>query len=52
MSDQMLKSQLMAQLVTLFQMEPMARLIERIQGEGRVLFYVLNLQSKCNSKKE
>ena len=31
MSDQMLKSQLMAQLVTLFQMEPMARLIERIQ---------------------
>ena len=48
MSDQMLKSQLMAQLVTLFQMEPMARLIERIQGEGRVLFYLKEHPEQAN----
>lgn len=44
----MLKSQLMAQLVTLFQMEPMARLIERIQGEGRVLFYLKEHPEQAN----
>ena len=48
MSDQMLKQQLMAQLVTLFQMEPMARLIERIQGEGRVLFYLKDHPDQAN----
>ena len=48
MSDQMLKSQLMAQLVTLFQMEPMARLIVRIQGEGRVLFYLKEHPEQAN----
>lgn len=48
MSDQMLKNQLMAELVTLFQMEPMARLIERIQGEGRVLFYLKEHPEQAN----
>ena len=48
MSDQMLKNQLMAEIVTLFQMEPMARLIERIQGEGRVLFYLKEHPEQAN----
>ena len=48
MSDQMLKNQLMAELVILFQMEPMARLIERIQGEGRVLFYLKEHPEQAN----
>jgi len=47
-SDQMLKNQLMAEIVTLFQMEPMARLIERIQGEGRVLFYLKEHPEQAN----
>jgi len=47
-SDQMLKNQLMAEIVTLFQMEPMARLIERIQGEGRVLFYLKDHPEQAN----
>jgi len=44
----MLKQQLMAEIVTLFQMEPMARLIERIQGEGRVLFYLKDHPEQAN----
>ena len=48
MSEQMLKQQLMAELVTLFQMEPMARLIERIQGEGRVPFYLKDHPEQAN----
>ena len=48
MSEQMLKQQLMAEIVTLFQMEPMARLIERIQGEGRVLFYLKDHPEQAN----
>jgi len=47
-SEQMLKQQLMAEIVTLFQMEPMARLIERIQGEGRVLFYLKDHPEQAN----
>lgn len=48
MSDPILKQQLMAELVTLFQMEPMARLIERIQGEGRLLFYLQKHPKQAN----
>ena len=48
MSDQMLKAQLMEELITLFQMEPLARLIERIQGEGRVLFYLKDHPEQAN----
>ena len=35
------QKQLMLEFVTLFQTEPISRLTERVQGEGRLLFYLL-----------